>query len=91
MIDVKSAVRTAIQYLQEFHEFIPARSLRLEETELTDDGSWLITLSTEDPDSPPVVLAPFSRSGSRIYKQFRIDADTGAVKSMKVRTLQPVE
>jgi hypothetical protein len=27
----------------------------------------------------------------RIYKIFRIDAQTGNVKSMKVRTLQPIE
>jgi hypothetical protein len=92
MTDVKSAVRIAIQYLQEFHEFIPAHSIRLEETEYDDNGYWLITLSTLSPEDPSGILAPprFFPS-KRIYKQFRIDAETGEVKAMKVRTLQPIE
>jgi hypothetical protein len=45
MIDVKTAVRAAMNYLNEFREFVPARGVRLEETEYDDKGSWLITLS----------------------------------------------
>jgi hypothetical protein len=94
MIDVKSAVRIAIKYLQEFHEFIPAQSIRLEETEYDDSGYWLITLSTlspEDPGSGVVGSLAGLLKHERIYKQFRIDAETGDVKSMKVRSLQPAE
>jgi hypothetical protein len=90
MIDVKSAVRTAVGYLQEFQEFIRAHSVRLEETEYDDSGYWLITLSVEVPEATMGALAtlgPFRR----VYKIFRIDAETGEVKSMKVRTLQPIE
>ena len=93
MIDVKSAVRIAIQYLGEFQEFIPARSIRLEETEYDDAGYWLITLSTLSTDDPSSTLGSLTEilNQKRIYKQFKIDAESGKVKSMKVRSLQPVE
>lgn len=92
MIDVKSAVRAAMKYLQEIQEFVPAIGMRLEETEHDDSGDWLITLSTVE-DSGIRVESPFPvfPTGKRIYKVFRIDANTGDVKSMKVRTLQPIE
>jgi hypothetical protein len=77
MIDVKTAVRTAAEYVREFEEFIPPRELRLEETELDDYGNWLITLSfLENPVT-----------GHRSYKVSRIDRESGEVVSMKVRPL----
>lgn len=77
MIDVKTAVRAAIDYVREFEEFIPPREVRFEETELDDYGNWLITLSfLENP-----------LTGHRSYKIFRIDRETGTVVSMKVRPL----
>ena len=94
MIDVKGAVRIAVNYLQEFNEFIPANAIRLEETEYDDAGFWLITLSTLSPDDPgPSVTGSLERllPRKRSYKVFRIDANTGEVKSMKVRSLQPIE
>ncbi|MGD0023750.1 MAG: hypothetical protein ABSC37_03845 [Xanthobacteraceae bacterium] len=95
MVDVKSAVRIAIDYLKEFQEFIPARSFRLEETEYDENsGCWLITLSTLDESKPQSGLGELAAALSpdkRIYKILRIDAETGNVKSMKVRTLQPLE
>jgi len=94
MIDVKTAVRIAINYLQEFQEFVPAQGLRLEETEHDDSGDWLITLSMLD-DREEGAGAFASIMGDlgkkRSYKRFRIDSETGEVKSMKVRTLQPID
>ena len=92
MIDVKTAVRAAMNYLQEFKEFVPAQGVRLEETEHDDKGNWLITLSTKDEPEGQLAgafgtLVPAKRS----YRRFCIDAETGEVKSMKVRTLQPIE
>jgi hypothetical protein len=77
MIDVKTAVREAIDYLHEFDKYISAHDIRLEETELLDDGHWLITLSFTDD-----IL-----SKQRIYKAFRISAETGNVMSMKTPAL----
>jgi hypothetical protein len=94
MIDVKSAVRAAISYLQEFREFVPAKSVRLEETEHDMSGDWLITLSTLDDqqDAQGAFLEGLAKLlPKRSYRIFRIDAVTGEVKSMKVRTLQPIE
>jgi hypothetical protein len=88
-IDVRSAVLAAIGYLQELDEFVSTSEIRLEETERDDAGDWLITPSTLDPAEGGIMsqLAPPKRN----YKIFRIDALTAEVKSMKVRTLQPIE
>jgi len=94
MIDVKAAVRRAIEYLQEFQEFVPAKAVRLEETEHDDSGDWLITLSMLDDqqDAQGALLEGLARAfPKRNYRRFRIDGLTGEVKSMKVRTLQPIE
>lgn len=94
MIDVKAAVRTAINYLHEFEEFVPAKSVRLEETDHDDSGDWLITLSMLDDqqDAQGAFLEGLAKVfPKRNYRRFRIDAQTGEVKSMKVRTLQPIE
>jgi len=77
MIDVKSAVHVAVDYVRGLDEFMPASQIRLEETELSDDNYWYITLSFP---------GGFLNDG-RDYKIFKIDADTGRVMSMKVRTL----
>lgn len=70
-IDVKTAVRNAIAYLQQFQEFITARAVRLEETEYDDKGYWLITLSSiDDPDVSDTLykLTGSSRDHKREYK-----------------------
>jgi hypothetical protein len=77
MLDIKAAVRTAVDYVKEFPDLIPPREIRLEETEYLDSGDWQITLSfLENPIS-----------GARSYKSFLIDSNTAAVKAMKVRAL----
>jgi hypothetical protein len=94
MLDVKMAVRRAIEYLQDFQEFVPATSVRLEETEHDDSGDWLITLSMIDDQqyAQGALLEGLAKVfPRRSYRRFRIDGRTGEVKSMKVRTLQPVE
>ena len=77
MIDVQTAVKAAVAYVREFQELIPPREIRLEETDHTDSGDWLITLS--------FLESPIT--GMRSYKVFRINGATGAVLSMKSRSL----
>ncbi|NJO54829.1 MAG: hypothetical protein HC829_08330 [Bacteroidales bacterium] len=100
IIDVKAAIRNAIAYLQNLSEFVTIKGLRLEETEFDEgDSAWLITLSTIEPPKGLTAMAATEamrlmeglEREKRIYKLFRIDARTGEVKSMKVRTLQPIE
>ncbi|MDC7788083.1 hypothetical protein PQJ75_20920 [Rhodoplanes sp. TEM] len=90
VVDVRAAVRAAAAYLDQFDDFIGARQARLEETEF-DDGSnqWVITLSMIDIPKDAGTLAELS--SKRNYRQFRVDAETGHVNSMKVRTLHPIE
>jgi hypothetical protein len=89
-VDVRAAVRAAASYLDQFDDFIGARQARLEETEFDDESNqWVITLSTIDIPKSAGTLAELS--SKRNYRQFRIDAETGHVKSMKVRTLHPIE
>jgi hypothetical protein len=90
-IDVKAAVKIAMKYLDDFRDIITARQVRLEETEYDDVGDWLITLSSVDDSSAPMGPLVAALGGARRdYRIFRIDAETGEVKSMKVRILQPV-
>ena len=77
MIDVKQAVAAAINYVKEFSDYLPAKDVRLEETELLDQQAvWRITLS----------FLENQIIGSRSYKAFEIDATNGQVKSMRARS-----
>ena len=84
MISSKEAANKARDYLVDLLA-VDAKRVVLEEVELIENDSvWLITLSFPGPDWSPVwpelVTAP-----ARKYKEFRVAADTGAVKAMKMR------
>ncbi len=77
VIDVRQAVAAAIEYVKTFADLLPAKDVRLEETEFSDQqGVWRITLS----------FVENQIIGSRSYKIFEIDALDGHVKSMKARS-----
>lgn len=89
MIDVKQAVQLAANYVKEMYEPQQLEDIRLEETEKTDDGSyWFITMSFERStkrrrgklhefaNQPPI----------RDYKILKINAESGEVQSMKIRS-----
>jgi hypothetical protein len=78
MVDVKEAAKTASDYLAGLYSLDAWDDLRLEEVELTEDEKyWLITLSYQDKKMIP----------RRQYKIFKINAETGKVQSMKIRTV----
>lgn len=91
MVDVKSAVTAARDYIQEIQSLLnnPLNNLRLEEVERTeDDKYWLITLGYDDPEGLkhiPQFLTPATQLSVREYKLFRIDSNNGKVESMKIR------
>lgn len=77
-MDVKNAVNFALAYIQSFGPILPANNIRLEETEYNEkEGVWMITFSTSD-----TPLGSF-----RTYRQLDVDANTGGVRSMKVRPI----
>ncbi len=100
MVDVKQAATVATSYFMELmggtDKII---DILLEEIELTEDERfWLITLSALVPTPKEAidatsmgVIAAIMQvpKWRRIYRIFKINTDTGTVKSMKMR--QPNE
>jgi hypothetical protein len=86
MLDVREAARKASEYFAGLFSNQTIGNVQLEEVEISDDGkNWLITLSY------PVIpegLAPIQFIGKRKYKLFTVDAETGQVKSMKIRNVE---
>ena len=98
MINVKEAAKTATKYFAELYADQAYSNILLEEVEYdADDNVWFITLgysppltlleSTQDPLSPLSPLSAFS-SKERQYKIFTMDAETGKILSMKIRTVE---
>jgi hypothetical protein len=89
MISVKQAVRNAAIFLREMYESSAIGDVRLEEVELSDDQQeWHVTLSFA-PSDAVTQESPFSEllSLPRQYKVIAVSAETGDVRSMKIRTL----
>ncbi|MEH2182112.1 hypothetical protein [Nostoc sp.] len=97
MIDVKTAVNAAYQYIKSIQDMMGSslKDLRLEEVELSEDKSfWLITLGFDIPKKPPKsqfenLIAPSMASTlvlyEREYKLFKVNSQTGEVEAMKIR------
>jgi len=90
--DVKVAASAAQKYLISLLKTmgnLDIKDLRVEEVEFSeDDQSWLITLGftrpadrLEDPLGEVLATPRYRRE----YKIFKVDAETGQVKSMKIR------
>jgi hypothetical protein len=85
MISPKEAANAAIGYFQQLVD-IHLESVMLEEIELSEDGrTWEVTIGYTFQDFRNLGI-PISRA--RHYKSFKIDASTGAIKSMKIRKLE---
>lgn len=84
MLDVKEAAQRASEYFATLFPQDLASKARLEEVELSEDGEyWLITLGY-----PVDVTGLFiGQAKPREYKQFKIEAATGKVVSMKIRNV----
>jgi len=93
-VDVKTAVTAANRYLQDVKDLmeIQLESLRLEEVELSEDQrDWLITLGFDVPirgNSLANLMSGTNSVYQREYKLFKVDSETGEVKSMKIRSLK---
>ncbi|NBC16918.1 MAG: hypothetical protein GVY18_06320 [Bacteroidetes bacterium] len=86
MIDVKEAVQIAIDYFNDLYEDQNYENLLPEEVEYDEDKDlWRITLGyskTVGLEKSGITFNP------RHYKVFEINAETGKVLSMKIRTLE---
>lgn len=88
MLDARQAVELAFQ---EFSQLVGGISpversqLLLEEVEVVQDNGtpcWAITLSHP---GPATAVQAMTGAVPRLYKVIRIDAETGAFKSLKIR------
>jgi len=94
-IDVKEAVRKVTAYfLKLYPKLGTGANVMLEEVEESEDGSyWLVTMGydVEQRVSGPAGLQHMFGSGSlvhRRYKIFKVDAKTGRIVSMRIRSLK---
>ena len=98
MIDVKEAVKIAAAYFADLYADQSYSSVLLEEVEYKENTNiWLITLGYSPPQTIPEnvrdqfsLLSPLSAfpAKERQYKIFTMDAETGKVLSMKIRTVE---
>ncbi len=85
MVDVKEAVNQTLEYFRDLYQGSYS-NLALEEVELSEDEDyWLITLGFTPPTTGIGALAGVSLK--RDYKIFRVNAESGKVLSMKIRTI----
>lgn len=97
MIQATQAVEVARRTFLELLGDRPISDLTLEEVEASDDDRfWTITLGFSEPEPDSTVpltvgmaasLGALLKKRLRRYKSFRIDAETGALRSMKDREL----
>ena len=90
MLTVKEAVQAAQNWVRDLYAEADIKHLRLEEVEFSETGGyWLITLGWVEPAVRQSGLAAALQSEvqalPRVYKTMEVDAETGAVKSMKIR------
>ena len=84
-MEVNEAAEIAAKYLKDF--FPDASGMRLEEIEKSDDDNyWFITLSYEINERGQFHLPSYGMN--RQYKIFKIEANEGAVRSMKIRKIE---
>jgi len=81
MIDGKDSVKRAREYFDSVYQDAKLQEVLLEESELSEDGKhWLITFGFDwQPSSGTSSIGP----GERRYKLITLDAESGAVLSMK--------
>ena len=95
MIDVKTAVKTAIDYVASLFDPDEILDVRLEEVERSeDDRFWYVTIGFDWRYRSPLKFAPdvpvpFRKdpSGQREFKRVKIDAQSGEVLSMHIRAV----
>ena len=97
-INVKDAVRIAVEYVRDLFATEQLIDLRLEEVELSDDGEyWYVTLGFSRPElqkqhdavgtavAGAILGALRPQTLARDYKIVKIHARSGDVQSVKIR------
>jgi hypothetical protein len=91
MIDVKEAVKRAMDYLEEMYDTTKFKDVLLEEVEMTEDNKyWNVTVGftrrqTSTAEGPMASLVGPSDQFRREFKVFKIDTKNGIMRSMKIK------
>lgn len=91
MVDVKEAVGKAMDYLKDMYRIDQFKDVLLEEVDLSEDNKfWNVTIGfTRRQEStsggPMATLIGQSTEFKREFKIFQIDAENGALRSMRSR------
>ena len=88
MLTVKEAVNRAFKFIHEAYADKTLHQLELEEVELSEDENhWFVTLGFSTPSSSRDAIETLvgTPRSERKYKIFKINAETGEIKSMKIR------
>ena len=85
MIEVREAVRIAMEAMGELYAGEQVPHLTLEEVELGKDGAnWIVVVSFSRSFAKTTIEAMTGQQGTTTYKKLEIDAETGVVRSMKM-------
>jgi len=85
MIDVRTAVKKAVEFAQELPLLEGAKSPTLEEVELVGK-TWQVTLGFHNPKKMTTAFEALRGPLADIsYKVFSVDALSGRIVSMKIR------
>jgi len=90
-VDVKEAVGKAMDYLKDMYQIDQFKDVLLEEVDLSEDNKfWNVTIGfTRRQEStsggPMATLIGQSTEFKREFKIFQIDAENGALRSMRSR------
>jgi hypothetical protein len=93
-IDVKEAVRKSVAYfLKLYPKLGTGANVMLEEVEISEDGSyWIVTVGYDMQRHASELTGNlrdvFGPKVVRHYKVFKVDAKTGRIISMKIRSLE---
>jgi hypothetical protein len=92
-IDVKEAVRKCVAYFRKLYPNLgTGANVMIEEVEESEDGAyWLVTLGYDIQRHVSRVAGNlqdvFGPQVARHYKVFKVNAETGRIVSMKIRSL----
>lgn len=86
-MNVKEAVKKAIEYVSDIFEPEQPQNIGLEEVVLNEDeNAWEVTVGFSRPwDHPKSVLATQSLNPTRQYKVVKIDNESGEAIAIKIR------
>jgi hypothetical protein len=88
MIEMKQAVKNALEFIEGLYDKKDVEDFLLEEVELSEDEKyWLITVgfSPRRTQTNPLANLVTATTSRRIYKSVKLDAETGKPISLKIR------